>query len=1052
MIFDSRFIGDAGSTGLAFFLEAALKGTLLLALGALLALAFRRGSAAHRHLVWACALAGLVALPVMLATVPAWRVTAPALAWLSQTPVPAPADEAPPTSPAAEEEAATEQASPAPESPSTPAPAAGSAAPTPSPAPAVAANPTPRARISWAAVALTVWAIGAVAVFATFVAGHVILRLMLRGVRPIRDGEWHALAIEAADRLGLTLPFALLRGEGVLVPVALGMVRPRVLLPAGCDAWPVELRRAILLHELAHVQRHDCLTQAVAQLACALFWFHPAVWWAASRLQAEREQACDDRVLAAQTRATDYADQLLAMVRSLRATRLAALGAVAFARRSSLEGRLLAVLDPDRDRRAVGRRVAAPAALAAALLVLPFAALKPVVAGNARGEWKRTVREATNPNDLRPSRVVAVPEPEQSLDARAAWARGDAGRSGERVWWIGWIIEPGAHLKGSLLSDTEGIHVNLLGRRGAFTLEDVLAGRERGTGPAERSSESTRPAAVLVRLTAGVPDRVRVQSLELPVEFWGEPLYWMAATADEQSFAWLRKAADDARTERMRGQFVESIGFMGRSELVAPYLMTTFRTTNSPEVKARAAEALAHHPSPEAVRLLADAARTDRSSKVRRVSVEALGHFQTPDALEALLAIARAGDGEGERRAAFEALGEKVSDQAPENGRHKGDESGEAVVPADEEVSADELEARAEEARRAKASKHEKEESNRVSGPPDERSQPMPAGELEIQSQAIEALGRYPEEQSLQRLKRIAETSPNSQLRVQAVESLGRLGTPAALSVVEQVVWRNRHSQARTMAVETMGRRFPADPAVTKLTNIARSHPSRETRRMAVEMIGRVDGPRAREALDRIVTDGVDADVQRQAVESLGRRAEDVERRLGEIARTHPSVEVRRQAVESLGRREGSTVGNQLMEIARAHPSVEVRRQAVESLGRREGSTVADQLMEIARGDVPVEVQRQATESLGRLVDPRARAMLLELARSHPSIEVERQAVESLGRLEADVMTDLAQIARSHRSSEVRRQAVESMTRRDPDKALPFLEEILRQPARKGET
>jgi hypothetical protein len=57
--------------------------------------------------------------------------------------------------------------------------------------------------------------------------------------------------------------------------------------------------------------------------------------------------------------------------------------------------------------------------------------------------------------------------------------------------------------------------------------------------------------------------------------------------------------------------------------------------------------------------------------------------------------------------------------------------------------------------------------------------------------------------------------------------------------------------------------------------------------------------------------------------------------------------------------------------------------------------------------------------------------------------------VESLGRLDdgsgGDVMADLASIARSHPSGEVRRQAVESMTRRDPDRALPLLEEILKQ-------
>ncbi|MGH7731185.1 MAG: hypothetical protein ACRENJ_08050, partial [Candidatus Eiseniibacteriota bacterium] len=76
------FTGATGSAALTFLVEAALKGTSLLLLAMLLVLTLRRGSAAHRHLVWACALVGLVALPVMLALLPAWRVSAPALAWL----------------------------------------------------------------------------------------------------------------------------------------------------------------------------------------------------------------------------------------------------------------------------------------------------------------------------------------------------------------------------------------------------------------------------------------------------------------------------------------------------------------------------------------------------------------------------------------------------------------------------------------------------------------------------------------------------------------------------------------------------------------------------------------------------------------------------------------------------------------------------------------------------------------------------------------------------------------------------------------------------------
>src|SRR6185503_12449308 len=100
--------------------------------------------------------------------------------------------------------------------------------------------------------------------------------------------------------------------------------------------------------ELAHVVRHDCLTQLLAAVACAVYWFHPGVWWAARRLRVERELACDDRVLASGTPAPDYAAHLLDLAYALGRTRTPVL-AVSMARPPQLEGRMLAVLDTARN-------------------------------------------------------------------------------------------------------------------------------------------------------------------------------------------------------------------------------------------------------------------------------------------------------------------------------------------------------------------------------------------------------------------------------------------------------------------------------------------------------------------------------------------------------------------------------------------------------------------------------------------------------------------------------------------------------------------------------
>lgn len=88
--------------------------------------------------------------------------------------------------------------------------------------------------------------------------------------------------------------------DEVARPSVLGFVRPRILLPPGLlDKLTAGELRQVVLHEMEHLRRGDDWTNLVQKVALVLFPLNPVLFWVERRLCAERELACDDRVLEA---------------------------------------------------------------------------------------------------------------------------------------------------------------------------------------------------------------------------------------------------------------------------------------------------------------------------------------------------------------------------------------------------------------------------------------------------------------------------------------------------------------------------------------------------------------------------------------------------------------------------------------------------------------------------------------------------------------------------------------------------------------------------------
>jgi TonB family protein len=197
----------------------------------------------------------------------------------------------------------------------------------------------------------------------------------VRDAVPSADEDLRGVAQEVAARLGVARLPTVLVSPHALTPMTWGVRRPRVLLPSRATEWPRQRLTAVLAHEFAHVLRGDWAVHLLAQIVCAIYWFHPLFWIAERALGRESEQAADDQALGAGVDARDYASHLIAIVRDALASSSMRTAAVAMARVAHLERRVSALLRTGANRDRVTRRAVVGAALASGVLAMPLGAM-----------------------------------------------------------------------------------------------------------------------------------------------------------------------------------------------------------------------------------------------------------------------------------------------------------------------------------------------------------------------------------------------------------------------------------------------------------------------------------------------------------------------------------------------------------------------------------------------------------------------------------------------------------------------------------------------------
>jgi len=236
-----------------------------------------------------------------------------------------------------------------------------------------AASRSAGATASWSDIAVVVWALGFLAVASRFLSGWLAARRIVRFAEPVTDRRLLSELAVVRCELNVSRPVRLGISGRVTVPFTSGLLAPFIIVPISFGSDKPSRRRQILIHETAHIKRHDVLWMLLAHFAAAVHWFNPFVWSIRRSVILEAERACDDLVLLAGCDGSNYAGHLLDAIRLLHQKQSTATPGVGMARRSFIEGRIMSILNTRvRRPRAAGLAILTTALFT--LLVVPILA------------------------------------------------------------------------------------------------------------------------------------------------------------------------------------------------------------------------------------------------------------------------------------------------------------------------------------------------------------------------------------------------------------------------------------------------------------------------------------------------------------------------------------------------------------------------------------------------------------------------------------------------------------------------------------------------------
>ena len=234
------------------------------------------------------------------------------------------------------------------------------------------------------------WTVGTVSTLIWLVTGIISVNRSLSKSSRITSGPWQKDLEILKRQYDLSEDIQLVFSQEFDYPLVFGFIKPKLVIPAKDLNKDSDFRNIVLLHELAHIKRKDTFTQLFVHFALPLNWFNPLAWLAVKTLVKEQELSCDDYVLNAQISPADYATQLLQITETMKGR--ATWAAASMARKSELKGRIMSILNPERNRRTTGKLFAFVLAVITVFIALPLASAQ---------VWTNSSEELTNISNQR---------------------------------------------------------------------------------------------------------------------------------------------------------------------------------------------------------------------------------------------------------------------------------------------------------------------------------------------------------------------------------------------------------------------------------------------------------------------------------------------------------------------------------------------------------------------------------------------------------------------------------------------------------------------------